>query len=167
MLRGTCRLLRIERNHFHKPARPTPPVPSPPKEMQYTSQQHTVHHPAEVVYKSLSSFSNFTPILAHKVEGWQADEDRCSFKAQGFDVALQIAERKENELIKVIPASEGALPFEFAFFLQLKQVAPNETHLGVVLEAHMNMMVKMMVGSKLQDAVDKIAEQIAQSFNKI
>ena len=135
--------------------------------MQYTSKQHAIHHPVEMLYRALSSFSNFTPILADKVEGWQATEDTCSFKAQGFNVALQIAERKENELIKVVPASESGIPFDFAFFLQLKEAGPADTRIRVVLDAEMNMMVKMMVGGKLQDAVDKIAEQIAQSFNRI
>lgn len=135
--------------------------------MPYTSPQHTIYHPARVVYQTLSSFANFTPILADKVEGWQATQDTCSFKAQGFNVALEMVERKENELIKVAPAAEGGIPFEFAFFVQLKEITPTETRLRVVLDAQMNMMIKMMIGNKLQEAVDKIAEQIAQSFNRI
>jgi hypothetical protein len=31
----------------------------------------------------------------------------------------------------------------------------------------MNMMIKMMIGSKLQGGVDSLAEQIARSFNAV
>lgn len=135
--------------------------------MQYESKQHQINKPSELIFTSLSSFANFTPILQDKVEGWQATDDRCSFRAQGFNVSLEMVERIRPTLIKVGPAADGGIPFPFNFFIQLKELSPLETRMRIVLDVELNTMLKMMVGSKLQDAVDKIAEQIAQGFNKI
>ena len=133
--------------------------------MRYESAQKQILKPANLVYLTLSKFSNFTPILADKVEDWQADDDTCSFKAKGFTVALKMTERIENQLIK-IGQGEGTTPFPFSFFLQIKEVEQNDTRIKVTLDAELNMMMKMMVGSKMQKAVDAIADQIAAAFNQ-
>lgn len=132
--------------------------------MRVESKQQQILRSAEQVYTVVSKFSNFTPILADKVEKWQADEDTCSFMAKGFTVSLAIVERVENELVKV-GQGPGGTPFPFIFWVQLKEIEPNDTRMRIVLDAELNMMMKMMIGSKLQDAVDKIAEQIASGFN--
>lgn len=136
--------------------------------MQYESKQQKINKPAELIFLALSNFENFTPMLADKVEGWQATADTCSFKAQGMNVSLAIVEREPSTLIKIGPATGGGgVPFPFSFFIQLKEVAPSDTRMRVVADVELNMMLKMMIGGKLQEAVDKIAEQIATAFNKI
>lgn len=136
--------------------------------MLYESKQKQINKPAELIFAALSSFSNFTPILADKVEGWEASEDRCSFKAQGFTVSLAILERVRPTLIKIgAPDGDSGVPFPFTFFVQLKEVEPSDTRMRIVADVELNMMMRMMIGSKLQEAVDKIADQIAVSFNSI
>ncbi len=133
--------------------------------MKYESQQKQILKPVSLVYQTLSKFSNFTPILKDKVENWQADEDTCSFTAKGFNLSLQIIEREENKLVKIGQGTTAA-PFEFTFFLQLKEQAEMDTRIKITIDAELNMMMKMMVGSKLQQAVDAIADQIANAFNQ-
>lgn len=133
--------------------------------MRYESTQKQILKPASLVYLTLSKFSNFTPMLADKVEEWQADDDTCSFKAKGFTIALKMNERIENKLIK-IGQGQGAAPFPFSFFLQIIEVEQDDTRIKVTLDAELNMMMKMMVGSKMQQAVDAIADQIAAAFNQ-
>ena len=131
---------------------------------EYTSKQQQIRRPAQQIYAVASRFDNLTPAVADKVEEWQATEDTCSFKAKGFTVKLRMAEREEPKLIKIV-GDDGGMPMDFAFWLQLKEVAPNDTRMRLVLHIELNMMMRMMIGSKLQEAVDKIAEAIAQSFN--
>lgn len=131
--------------------------------MRYESKQHQVKRSAEQIFELLSKFSNFTPILADKVEQWQADDDTCSFMAKGFRVSLAIVERVEFSSIKV-GQGEGGAPFPFTFWVQLKEVEPYDTRLRIVLDVELNMMMKMMIGGKLQGAVDGIAEQIATAM---
>lgn len=130
---------------------------------KYTSKQVAISRPASQLYSVLSSFNNFTPILADKVEGWSADDDTCRFKVKGFDVGLKMVERTPDECIKL--EGDATSPMPFTFWLQMKQVDSYDTRLRLVLHVELNMMMKMMVGSKLQEAIDTMADQIAGSFN--
>ena len=57
---------------------------------EYISKQQQILRPAEQIYAAISRFDNLTPALADRVEEWQADEERCSFKAKGFTVKLRM-----------------------------------------------------------------------------
>ena len=131
---------------------------------EYISTQQQILRPAEQIYAAISRFDNLTPALADRVEEWQADEERCSFKAKGFTVKLRMEERVEAKHVKIV-GDEGGVPVDFAFWIQLHEVSAADTRLRIVLHAELNMMMKMMIGSKLQGAVDQIAEGIAKAMN--
>ncbi|WP_298062813.1 polyketide cyclase [uncultured Rikenella sp.] len=139
--------------------------------MRYTSKQVQIAQPDETIFRTLSSFENFTPILAGKVEGWEATEDTCKFKVKGFTVGLRMVEREPNKLIKVsADDAGGGTPIPFTFWTQMKDTTPENsadahTHMRIVLDIELNPMMKMIVGNKMQEAVDSIVEQIAQAFN--
>ncbi len=130
---------------------------------EYISKQHQILRPVEQVYMLISRFDNLTPALQDKVEEWQATEDRCSFKAKGFNVSLKMEERIENKHVKIV--GDGGIPMDFAFWIQLHSVSPTDTRMRLVLHVELNMMMKMMIGSKLQGALDQIAEGMARAFN--
>ncbi|MBQ8334705.1 MAG: polyketide cyclase [Tidjanibacter sp.] len=130
---------------------------------KYESKQQQIRRSAEQIYSALSSFSNFTPMLADKVEEWQASDDECSFKVKGMKMALRIVDREPNKTIKIQGAESN--PMDFTFWLQLKEVAPYDTRMRIVVHAELNMMMRMMIGKKLQGAVDQMAEAIATAMN--
>lgn len=130
---------------------------------KYESKHVRIHRPAETVYNVLSRFDHLTPILSQHVEGWEADENSCSFKAKGFPVKLRIVEKEPFKLVKV--TGEDGSPMDFTFRLQLVGVAPDDTRMRLVLHVKLNMMMKMMVGGKLASAMDQIADRIAEAFN--
>ncbi len=132
---------------------------------KYISKQQQIFLPAEQVFQSISRFDNLTPAVADKVEEWQADADSCSFKAKGFTIKLRIEERESPSHIKIV-GDEGGVPIDFSFWVQLQPIESADTRLRLVLHADLNMMMKMMVGSKLQDGLDQIAEGLAQAFNQ-
>ena len=131
---------------------------------EYISKQHQVLRPAAQIYAAISRFDNLTPALADRVEEWQATEDRCSFKAKGFTVKLRMDERVACKHVKIV-GDEGGVPMDFAFWIQLHEVSPTDTRLRLVLHVELNIMMRMMIGGKLQDAVDQIAEGIAKAMN--
>ncbi len=133
---------------------------------EYISKQHRILRPAEQIYAAVSRFDNLTPALADKVEEWQATEERCSFKAKGFTVKLRMEERVEPKHVKIV-GDEGGVPMDFAFWIQLHKVDENDTRIRLVLHIELNMMMRMMIGGKLQEAVDRIAEGIANAMNGI
>lgn len=132
---------------------------------KYESKQQQIRRSAEQVWTALADFNNFTPMVEGRVEGWRVEGDECSFRVKGMDFGLRMVEKVPGELIK-IEASETS-PIGFTFWVQLKEAAPYDTRMRLVLHAEMNMMLKMMVGSKLRDGIDQLAEQIARTFNAI
>lgn len=132
--------------------------------MKYTSKQVVINQNDSTIFHVLSNFENFTPILAHRVEGWEATQDHCSFKAKGITLKLHMSERTPSSTIKVVAQDNGS-PIPFTFWVQLKSQEPMDTRLRLVMDVELSMMMKMMIGSKLQGAIDSIAEQIAEAFN--
>lgn len=131
---------------------------------EYVSKQVTVNKPDTIIYQTLSSFDNFTPILKDKVDGWQATADTCSFSMKGLTLKLKMMDKEPSKVIKI---TGDNMPFEFYFWIQLHQVSETETRMRLTIHAKLNAMLKMMVGKKLQTAVNDMAEQIANSFNSI
>lgn len=130
---------------------------------EYISKQQQVLRPAEQIYMLISRFDNLTPALQDKVEEWEASEESCSFKAKGFSVKLRMEERIACKHVKIV--GDGGVPMDFALWIQLHKVADADTRLRIVLHVDLNMMMRMMLGSKLQEAVDRIAEGIATAMN--
>ncbi|MBE6195724.1 MAG: polyketide cyclase [Rikenellaceae bacterium] len=130
---------------------------------EYISKQHQILRPADQIYMMISRFDHLTPALQDKVEEWQADEDHCSFKAKGFNVKLKIDEKIAPKHVKIV--GDGGIPMDFAFWIQLHAVSECDTRMRLVLHAELNMMMKMMIGSKIQGALDQIAEGMANAMN--
>ena len=135
---------------------------------KYESKQQQVLKGASRIYPLITRFDMLTPALQDKVEEWHATEDTCSFKVKGFTVALRIVERVENKHIKITGDNEaGGLPVDFSFWIQLHEVSDADTRMRMVLHAELNMMMRMMLGSKLQEGLDKAIEGLAMAFNQM
>ena len=132
---------------------------------KYESKQQQILKSAARIYPFISRFDMLTPALQDKVEEWQATEDTCSFKVKGFTVGLRIEEKVENKHIKVV-GDGGNVPMDFAFWIQLHQVAEGDTRIRLVLHAELNMMMRMMIGKKLQSGLDQAVEGFARAFNQ-
>ncbi len=130
---------------------------------KYESKQQQIRRPASQIYGVISNFTNFTPIVQDRVEGWEATETSCSFKVKGMSVRLNIVDRIPDECVKM--TGDERSPLDFTFWIQLKQVSEYDTRMRMVLHAKLNMFMKMTIGSKLQKGLDNMAEQMARAFN--
>ncbi len=138
--------------------------------MKYESKQHSARVPASMMYQALSDFNNFTPMIQDKVEEWSVDGDFCTIKAQGMALTLVMDREAMAEqsrpadgvyTIKIFSADS---PMPFGMWVQLKEVAPYDTRFRIVADVQLNAVTKMMIGKKLQKAIDSFAEQIAIGF---
>jgi carbon monoxide dehydrogenase subunit G len=132
---------------------------------EYISKQQQIFRPAAQIFPIISNFTYLTPAVADKVEEWQATEDSCSFKFKGFTVGLRIEEKVDNKHVKIV-GDGGNVPMDFAFWIQLHQVSEGDTRIRLVLHAELNMMMRMMVGKKLQGGLDQAVEAFAAAFNR-
>jgi len=55
---------------------------------------------------------------------------------------------------------------DFSFWIQLHQVSEGDTRIRLVLHADLNMMMRMMIGKKLQEGLDQAVESFAVAFNR-
>ena len=131
---------------------------------KYESKQQQILRPVSQIYPLISDFSLLTPAVAERVEDWQATSDTCSFKVKGFKVGLIMVERVENRHVK-IQGEDGSVPLDFAFWIQLHEVSEQDTRIRLVLHADLNMMMRMMIGGKLQKGLDSAVEALAAAFN--
>ena len=134
---------------------------------KYESKQQQIRKSASRIFPFISRFDMLTPALQDKVEEWNATEDTCSFKVKGFIVALKIVERVENKHIKITGDDSNGVPVDFSFWIQLHEVNETDTRMRMVLHAELNMMMRMMLGGKLQEGLDKAIEGLATAFNQM
>jgi carbon monoxide dehydrogenase subunit G len=80
-------------------------------------------------------------------------------------VGLRIVDREKNKTIKI--TGDDNLPMQFFLWIQLKEVAPYDTRMKITLKAELNMMMRMMLGKKLEEGVNAMADGIAAAFNSI
>jgi carbon monoxide dehydrogenase subunit G len=130
---------------------------------KYVSKQVQILRPDWLIYNLLSDFNNFTPMLEGKVDGWRVDGDTCSFMVKGFSLTLRMLEKTPYTTVKI--GGEDGSPFEFVFWVQLVNAGENDTRMRLTLHANLNLMMKMMLGKKLEQAMNQIADQIATAFN--
>lgn len=130
----------------------------------YQSDIKTISSDEEMVFGILSDLSNLkkvadNPEFSSKVSDLQYDTDSVSFGVPGFGrLGFRIAERISYSKIKMI--SENA-PVSINIEVNLQALSANSTSMQLVLNADLPAMIKMMVGSKLQDGVDKIADLLS------
>jgi carbon monoxide dehydrogenase subunit G len=132
---------------------------------KYVSQIKVIDHPIETVFQTLSDFRNLSVYLNEKVLSAlsekvpESDADFCRFELGGLGSAgLTIVERTPFSTIKV--QGEGKLPIELTLWIQLLPLDGNRTKLRLTLHAGMGMMVKMMVGNKLETGIDQLADAL-------
>jgi len=132
----------------------------------FESQIKTIYAPDQLVFTSLSSFKNFDTIAAEKIKGWESTEDTCRFKVDKLgEFGLRIVERDPYKTIKI--ESEGKAPFTFTFWMQLKQMSYNDTRMKLTIKADLNMMMKMFAQKPLENFINTLADEIANSFNRM
>lgn len=134
----------------------------------YESNVKTISSNEEVVFGILSDLNNLKKYEAlipatDKIRDLQFDADSCSFVVDMFGkIGFRVVEREPNKTIKFV--SENT-PYEIFVWIQLKQLAENETKFKLTMKADLPTMIKMMVDKKLQEGVDSIAEAIAKALN--
>lgn len=133
----------------------------------YQSDIKTISSSEEMVFGILSDLSNLkkvadNPEFSSKVNDLQYDTDSVSFAVPGFGrLGLRISERLPFSKIRMI--SENA-PVSLNIEVNLNALSTTETSMQLVLNADLPPMIKMMVGNKLQDGVNAIADLLARAL---
>ena len=129
----------------------------------FTSDVKTIPHNDDKIFAMLSDMSNLERVKDRipqdKIKDFTFDTDTCSFTVDPVgSIQFQIIEREPCKTIKFTTTNS---PVPLQMWIQLKQVAENDTKLKMTVRADLNPFIKPMVSKPLQDAVEKISEIVA------
>ena len=130
---------------------------------KFESSIREIPYAQQKVYDALSDLSNLERIRDRipqdKFEDFSFDADHIAVKAPMVgEIRLHIIEREEPKCIKFETANS---PVPFTMWIQLLPVTDTTSKMKVTVKADIPMFLKPMIGSKLQDGVDKIADALA------
>ena len=134
-------------------------------ESKYESKITSAPCSAQQIYRVLSNMQNVERVRefipADKVQEMEIEPDRIRMKVDGLaqKITIAIVDRIENDTIKF--GAEG-IPMNANFWIQLKELAPNDTRIKLTVKADIPMMFRMMIGNKLQDGLNQAADMLAQ-----
>lgn len=118
-----------------------------------------VKQPAEKIFNYISNFNNFESLIpADKVKDFESTKDTCKFRVEGIGQAgLKIIEKDPPKLIKI--SSDEKTSFDFLLWIQIKEVAADDSRIKITTEVKLNPMMATMVKKPLKNFVDTLVEQ--------
>ena len=134
-------------------------------ETKYESKITSAPCSAQQIYRVMSNLQNLERVRdlipKDKIQEMEIEPDRVRIKVDGLaqKITIAIVDRIENDTVKF--GAEG-IPMDANFWIQLKELAPNDTRIKLTVKADIPMMFKMMIGKKLQNGLDQAADMLAQ-----
>ena len=134
-------------------------------EQKYESKIQSIPAPVDKVYPVLSNMMNLERVRdlipADKVQEMDITEDAVKFKVDGLaqKVTIRIVDKIENDTIKF---GLDNMPVAGNFWIQLKEVEPNDTRVKLTVKADIPVFFRMMIEKKLQQGLDDAAVMLTQ-----
>ncbi|MFD1167251.1 SRPBCC family protein [Sphingobacterium daejeonense] len=112
-----------------------------------------INKPVSEVYNFLSDMNNHEQLMPDNIVNWTSTADETRFTIKNMaKLSLRISERLENKELVSVPIEEA--PFPLTLRWQLEPTSENSTNATFIIEAGLNMMMKMMASGPLQKLVD-------------
>ena len=111
------------------------------------------------LYMAFVDMRNFIQYLPEdKKNDVQADYDSLKATVQGFSIGVKVTDRTPYSKIEF--ADDGA-PFKFTMVMHFDPASgPYKTDFQIELNADLNFMMKALLGSKMQEALDKVVDSL-------
>lgn len=110
------------------------------------------------LYMAFVDMRNFLQFLPEdKKESVEADYDTLTATVQGFKIGVIVRNRTPYSSIEFV---DNGAPFQFGGVLHFDAVPsdPSKTDFHIEFRAELNLMMKMMLGGKLREAMDKLVD---------
>lgn len=123
---------------------------------QYTSKHGIVGRPQPELFMAFTDMRNFTRMVPQDQQvSLEADFDTLTATAQGMSFSAKIVERVPYTLIAL---EDNGAPFHFSVKIHFDEAGAGKTDFWVEVDAELNGILKMMLGSKIQEALDKMVD---------
>ena len=106
------------------------------------------------VYTFLSDLNNHEQLMPENITNWSSTYDHASFTIKNMaKLSLKMTQRIENKELVCVP--DGDTPFALTLRWKVDQKEGSDSTIAsFVIEAELNMMMKMMAAGPLQKLVD-------------
>ncbi|KGE15743.1 SRPBCC family protein [Sphingobacterium deserti] len=120
-----------------------------------------INKPVAEVYAFLADLNNHEQLMPENIYNWTSTTDEASFTIKNMaKLALKMSQRIENKELVCVPTTET--PFAMTLRWKLAENSDNQTNATFVIEAELNMMMKMMASGPLQKLVDHQVNTLKQ-----
>lgn len=125
----------------------------------YESKHGIVKRPPYDLYMSFVDMRNFEQMIpVEKREGVKADYDTITASIQGFNIGVKVYERTPYSKIVFV---DYDAPFGFQVVMHFDATGvQGETDFSIEVSADLNLMMKMMLGPKIREALDKVVDSM-------
>jgi hypothetical protein len=141
---------------------------------KYISDTKDIPYSNDLVYNYLSNFENLASYINSglldkiseqvpqiKISDFYSDRDCCRFSIIGLGSAeIRIVNRDPIKTIKV--ESSGGMPMSITLWIQLLPDGTKASKMRLTLQTEMSMLIKMMVGNKLEEGINHFADILAR-----
>lgn len=127
---------------------------------EYKSKHGIVNRPQSELYMSFTDLRNFLRFIPEdKKAGITATFDTLNASVQGVNIGVCVTRREPYSYIEV---QDNGAPFKFTLALHFDSVpdAPGKTDFYIVASAELNFMLKMALGGKITEALNKIVDSL-------
>jgi carbon monoxide dehydrogenase subunit G len=131
---------------------------------EFISDIKTIPHGSLIIYDTLSDLNNLEKlkdrIPSDKIENFTFDSDSCSFSISPVGkVRFSIVDREPQKTIKL---TADQSPVEVTMWIQLKEIAEQDTKMKLTIKADLNPFIKPMLSKPLQEGINQIADVLAK-----
>ena len=117
----------------------------------HSSKHGLIARRPEELYMVFCDMRNFSRLVPGKVEAEvTADYDNLWVTVQGFKIGVRVDDREPYSLIRLSSADS---PVEF-----VAAGTPGKTEFYIDLDANLNLMMRSLLGSKIQQGLDKVVD---------
>ena len=123
----------------------------------FRSPEVIVNRSAENLFNEISDLNNLKNIMPSSVKNFKSTTTSCSFKIQGMpELGLKITEKKKFSKIS-LTAIDSQIPFSLNCLITEKG---EQCQAKLVINAELNMMMKMMIEKPLNHFLDVLANKM-------
>ena len=125
---------------------------------QYSSKHGVVGRVPAELFMAFTDLRNFKQMVPQdqKID-IEADYDTLKATVQGMSMGVRVSRRLPYSLIEL---QDNGAPFHFTMTMHFDDMGGCRTDFSIEVEAEISGMIKMMVGGKVKEALDKIVDGI-------
>lgn len=114
------------------------------------------------VLSNLENINHFRNIIPEdKIKELEISPDKIRLKVEGLGQKITIAIVEKEEFKTIMFGAEN-LPIPFNMWIQLKQMAEQDTRIRITIKTDMPVMFKMMFDKKMQQGLDQAIDLLCQ-----